>query len=139
MTDWWYWEDNHPLIIESILPSFSQLPKALVEFTLDLEVRNSKKTELHALVEEHDIENQEFQTIQTPHNVDESTSQPVSQEVFRFVGKSTSSWIGPSKIDGEQYAHHTPNINKTPELSPDNMLYDILSLKWRKSSKLSVY
>jgi hypothetical protein len=132
MTDWWYWEWDHPLEISRILPSFSRLPDTLDEFTLDLEVRNGKKNELHALVEKRDVENWVFQTDQTPHSADETTSPLASQEVFRFVSKSSSSWVGPSKINGQPYAHHTPSINKTPELSPDDMLYYILTLKWRK-------
>jgi hypothetical protein len=130
MTDWWFWEDNNPLGIGYPFALRFQLPDTLDEFNLDLEVRNGKKNEL---VQDSGVEDWVFQVFQTPTSADETPTHITSQKAFRFVTKSASTWIGPSRIDGVEYAHHAPEYNGTPGLSANDMLYYILTLKWRKS------
>jgi hypothetical protein len=101
-TDWWWWEDNEPLHIESHWMNTVKLPDSLEKLTMELETRQGKKAELDALVTGQ-VSKWEFST-ESDKKLTLSPSSPKSK-----------SYIGTDRPGGESRVHHGVAHNQPPD------------------------
>jgi hypothetical protein len=101
-TDWWYWEHNHPLRIESNWIDSLRLPATVEKITFELETRQGKQAQLDAIVRDK-MSTWEFYTV-------EGTCL-----VPRSATPSATSHLGTNRPGGRLYAHHYHRFNPTPK------------------------
>lgn len=131
-TDWWNWELNQPLRIESKWIQNLKIPDSLEEWAMEFETRNGKKAELDILVQ-NTISKWRFEVGQKPdgNGGDEA---PSGKHYFLTLGNRqpvTSTWVGSAKVGGCKYRHHLQDVNGG-DVGADEMLYYIVKMIWKK-------
>jgi hypothetical protein len=98
-TDWWHWEQNAPLDITSIEPKDHReyVPPSVQTFVLELETAEHKKGELEEQVQRI----LDSETVWRWKRWD-----GVFLGLDKRVGVREWEWMGTTKFNGQEYAHH---------------------------------
>lgn len=99
-TDWWFWEDNQPLRIDSRWIDRLELPDTLEKLTMELETRQGKKDELDAIVRRQ-VAAWEFKTS--------------GGKRLTAAPPKAMSFIGTDRPGGTSYNHHKALYNPAPK------------------------
>jgi hypothetical protein len=128
-TDWLNWEINAPLELSPAILGSISLPRTVEIFELELETRNGKKQELYSILKG-------CETWKLGNRLRSSDPQKeFVQNSFQMSKRTESSWIGSSEPAGDEpYRgyHHTPEMNGTPDLPVEKMMYCIVKLAWTR-------
>jgi hypothetical protein len=130
-TDWWNWEDNHPLDVDSIVPKPGPgyFPDCVDTFILELESAELKKAELDAMVKQIVGDEDKTKKMATNANWKWKRFDDVCLEFNQDVGVKEWEWMGTTRFGrGPRFAHH-------PE--GDSMKYIVKVLTFtRKSTEI---
>ena len=122
-TDWWWWEQNSPLRLDTqIMPNF-QLPLSLEKFTMEFETRQGNQDQLDALIRQ---------------NVSKWGKSAEDGKKWAMSPSSprSRSYIGTDTPGGQAYAHHHKDYNPPPKGMPepgqDEMYYYAVTVDFVK-------
>jgi hypothetical protein len=134
-TDWWFWEDNAPLRVDSGWMNEIKFPRSMEQLVMEFETRNGKKEELDALISKQ-ISKWRFAVEKKVVEGDDGEMVASTEEEFLVLGDGkpvASTWIGSAKIGSVKYSHHAHDVNGSPDgLGQDEMLYYVVKMVWKR-------